>query len=214
MPTYKGVSLLLDGGANADCKPIHLLQFAVMGSAYMQKVFDIPAPSVGVLSIGEEETKGNFLVKHTIPHMREIGVNFKGTVEGRDVNTGDTDVIVCDGFSGNVILKNSEAVGKFAGAFAEETIRRCAAEKGEAPDEDLIAELRRSFYRQFDFNSQGGAFFFGTVKPVVKMHGAANASTAFSCIKQAIALDDKKFTDRLTTALDGKLPKRKFIRQQ
>ena len=112
MPTYKGVSLLLDGGANADCKPIHLLQFAVMGSAYMQKVFDIPAPSVGVLSIGEEETKGNMLVKHTVPHMREIGVNFRGTIEGRDVNTGDTDVIVCDGFVGNIVLKLAEGLAK------------------------------------------------------------------------------------------------------
>ena len=108
MPTYQGVSLLLDGGTNVDCKPIHLLQFSVMGSAYMQKVFDIPAPSVGVLSIGEEETKGNMLVKHTVPHMREIGVNFKGTVEGRDVNTGETDVIVCDGFVGNIVLKTAE----------------------------------------------------------------------------------------------------------
>ena len=205
---------IADCGANVDCRSDDMIAFALMGDEFMKCMFSVEHPRIGLLSVGTEIGKGSKRVLEAYEKIETLPLNFVGNIEGNDMMTDICDVIVCDGFSGNVILKNSEAVGKFAGAFAEETIRRCAAEKGEAPDEDLIAELRRSFYRQFDFNYQGGAFFFGTVKPVVKMHGAANASTAFSCIKQAIALDDKKFTDRLTTALDGKLPKRKFIRQQ
>ena len=190
MPTYKGVSLLLDGGANADCKPIHLLQFAVMGSAYMQKVFDIPAPSVGVLSIGEEETKGNMLVKHTVPHMREIGVNFCGTIEGRDVNTGDTDVIVCDGFVGNIVLKTAEGLAKTM-------IRMIKREVKKRPLALLGAFLARNAFRAVKDHTNpdiyGGAPLVGVNGVAIISHGKSNGLAIYNALKTAARLVEKDF---------------------
>lgn len=190
MPTYKGVSLLLDGGANADCKPIHLLQFAVMGSAYMQKVFDIPAPSVGVLSIGEEETKGNFLVKNTIPHMREIGVNFKGTLEGRDVNTGDVDVIVCDGFVGNIVLKMAEGLAKTMMNMIKREIKK-------RPLAILGALLSKGAFKAVKNHTNpdcyGGAPLVGVNGVAIISHGKSNDFAIFNAIKTASRLVEKNF---------------------
>lgn len=190
MPTYKGVSLLLDGGANADCKPIHLLQFAVMGSTYMQKVFDIPAPSVGVLSIGEEETKGNMLVKHTVPHMREIGVNFRGTIEGRDVNTGETDVIVCDGFVGNIVLKLAEGLAKTM-------IQMIKREVKKRPLAILGALLSRGAFKAVKNHTNpdvyGGAPLVGVNGVAIIAHGRSNSLAIFNALKTAARLVEKDF---------------------
>ena len=190
MPTYKGVSLLLDAGANADCKPIHLLQFAVMGSAYMQKVFDIPAPSVGVLSIGEEETKGNMLVKHTVPHMREIGVNFRGTIEGRDVNTGETDVIVCDVFVGNIVLKTAEGLAKTM-------IRMIKREVKKRPLAILGALLSRGAFKAVKNHTNpdiyGGAPLVGVNGVAIIAHGRSNGLAIFNALKTAARLVEKDF---------------------
>ena len=190
MPTYKGVCLLLDAGANADCKPIHLLQFAVMGSTYMQKVFDIPAPSVGVLSIGEEETKGNMLVKHTVPHMREIGVNFRGTVEGRDVNTGDTDVIVCDGFVGNIVLKLAEGLAKTM-------IHMIKREVKKRPLAILGALLSRGAFKAVkkhtNADTYGGAPLVGVNGVALISHGKSTDVAIFNALKNAARLVEKNF---------------------
>ena len=198
MPTYKGVSLLLDGGANADCKPIHLLQFAVMGSAYMQKVFDIPAPSVGVLSIGEEETKGNMLVKHTVPHMREIGVNFKGTVEGRDVNTGETDVIVCDGFVGNIVLKTAEGLAKTM-------IKMIKREVKKRPLAMLGALLSRGAFKAVkkhtNPDSYGGAPLVGVNGVAIIAHGRSGDFAIFNALKTAARLVEKDFVGDIASKM-------------
>ncbi len=190
MPTYQGVSLLLDGGANADCKPIHLLQFAVMGAAYMEKVFDVKAPSVGVLSIGEEETKGNHLVKCTVPHMREIGVNFKGTVEGRDVNTGETDVIVCDGFVGNIVLKMAEGLAKtLLNMIKREIKKRPLAVCGA-----LLS--KRAFKAVKDHtnpDNYGGAPLLGVNGVAIISHGKSNEIAIFNALKTAKKLVQKDF---------------------
>ncbi|MBR4682527.1 MAG: phosphate acyltransferase PlsX [Elusimicrobiaceae bacterium] len=190
MPTYQGVSLLLDAGANADCKPIHLLQFAVMGSTYMQKVFDIPAPSVGVLSIGEEETKGNMLVKHTVPHMRQIGINFRGTVEGRDVNTGETDVIVCDGFVGNIVLKTAEGLAKTM-------IRMIKREVKKRPLAILGALLSKGAFKAVKEHTNpdcyGGAPLVGVNGVAIIAHGKSNETAIFNAIKTAARLVEKNF---------------------
>ena len=190
MPTYKGVSLLLDAGANADCKPTHLLQFAVMGSAYMQKVFDIPAPSVGVLSIGEEETKGNMLVKHTVPHMREIGVNFRGTIEGRDVNTGETDVIVCDGFVGNIVLKTAEGLAKTM-------IQMIKREVKKRPLAILGALLSKGAFKAVKEHTNpdayGGAPLVGVNGVAIIAHGRSNGRAIFNALKTAARLVEKDF---------------------
>lgn len=190
MPTYKGVSLLLDAGANTDCKPIHLLQFAVMGAAYMQKVFDIPAPAVGILSIGEEETKGNFLVKHTIPHMREIGVNFKGTVEGRDINTGETDVIVCDGFVGNIVLKMAEGLSRTLISMIKREIKK-------RPAAILGALLSKAAFKAVKDHTNpdcyGGAPLLGVNGVAIIAHGKSNDFAIFNAIKTAARLVEKDF---------------------
>lgn len=190
MPTYKGVSLLLDGGANADCKPIHLLQFAVMGSTYMQKVFDVKNPTVGVLSIGEEETKGNHLVKGTVPHMRQIGVNFKGTVEGRDVNTGETDVIVCDGFVGNIVLKMAEGLAKTMMNMIKREVKRrpmaiCGALMSKAAFKAVKDHTNPDNY--------GGAPLVGVNGVAIISHGKSNEVAIFNALKTAAKLVKKNF---------------------
>lgn len=190
MPTYKGVSLLLDAGANADCKPVHLLQFAVMGSTYMQQVFDVAKPKVGVLSIGEEETKGNMLVKHTVPHMRQIGVNFTGTVEGRDVNTGETDVIVCDGFVGNIVLKTAEGLAKTMIAMIKREVKKrplaiCGA---------LLS--KKAFTAVKDHtnpDNYGGAPLVGVNGVAIIAHGKSNELAIFNALKTAQKLVKKNF---------------------
>ena len=211
MPTYKGVSLLLDGGANADCKPIHLLQFAVMGSTYMQKVFDIPAPSVGVLSIGEEETKGNMLVKHTVPHMREIGVNFRGTVEGRDVNTGDTDVIVCDGFVGNIVLKLAEGLAKTM-------IQMIKREVKKRPLALIGAILSMGAFKAVRTHTNpdcyGGAPLVGVNGVAIIAHGKSNQTAIFNAIKTAARLVEKDFVGDVASKMAALKPTFDSIEQE
>ena len=190
MPTYKGVSLLLDAGANADCKPIHLLQFAVMGSTYMQKVFDVAKPTVGVLSIGEEGTKGNMLVKHTVPHMREIGVNFKGTVEGRDVNAGETDVIVCDGFVGNIVLKMAEGLAKaMIGMIKREVKKRPLAICGALMSKSAFKAVKD----HTNPDNYGGAPLVGVNGVAIIAHGKSNELAIFNALKTAQKLVKKNF---------------------
>jgi glycerol-3-phosphate acyltransferase PlsX len=111
LPNPKGKTVLLDVGANVDCKPRHLLQFAIIGHTYAEEILGIKNPRVGILSIGEEEGKGNELVKETYPLLKRSKLNFLGNAEGRDIYAGTFDVIVCDGFVGNVVLKASESLG-------------------------------------------------------------------------------------------------------
>lgn len=211
MPTYKGVCLLLDAGANADCKPIHLLQFAVMGSTYMQKVFDIPAPSVGVLSIGEEETKGNMLVKHTVPHMREIGVNFRGTVEGRDINTGETDVVVCDGFVGNIVLKTAEGLAKTM-------IRMIKREVKKRPLAILGSLLSLGAFKAVKNHTNpdcyGGAPLVGVNGVAIIAHGKSNQTAIFNAIKTAARLVEKDFVGDVAAKMAALRPTFQTIEQE
>src|SRR5213082_1564440 len=124
VPNSKGHTLLLDVGANVDAKPNHLREFAVMGHFYAQMVFGIASPRVGLLSIGEEEGKGNELTKEVFRVLKETGLNFIGNAEGRDVYNGNADVIVCDGFIGNVVLKASEALGEMVSRTIREELMR------------------------------------------------------------------------------------------
>ena len=213
MPTYKGVSLLLDAGANADCKPIHLLQFAVMGSTYMQKVFDIPAPSVGVLSIGEEETKGNMLVKHTVPHMREIGVNFRGTVEGRDVNTGETDVIVCDGFVGNIVLKTAEGLAKTMFKMIKREVsfwKRPLALLGVL----LAKGAFKTIKNNTDPDNYGGAPLVGVNGIAIICHGKTSEKAIFNALKTAARLVEKDFVGDVAAKMAALKPTFDTIEQE
>src|SRR5512143_169622 len=158
MPTLSGTSIVLDVGANVDCKPNHLLQFAVMGEVYARYFLRNPNPKVGLLSIGEEETKGNELTKEAFKLLTETSLNFIGNVEGRDLMAGRADVIVCDGFIGNVVLKVSEAVAEAIGLFLREDI-----------GDNLIRKLGyfmmrpafRALKRRIDYAEYGGMPLIG-----------------------------------------------------
>src|SRR5437879_9840877 len=129
LPNVNDHTLLLDVGANVETKPVHLREFAVMGHFYAQMLFDNPQPRVGLLSIGEEEGKGNELTKETYRVLKETGLNFIGNAEGRDVYNGNADVVVCDGFTGNVVLKASEALGEMVCKLVREEVGRSTTRK-------------------------------------------------------------------------------------
>ena len=183
MPTPKGVTLLLDSGANVDSKPEHLVQSGIMGSIYAEYVFGREKPRVGLLNVGRERGKGTALLREAHGLLAESGLNFVGNVEGGDLYADLCDVIVCDGLSGNLLLKGTEAAGLDA--------MRLALEAAEALPEDRrgpMLALAERIRLQFDFNDQGGAVFLGPVKPVIKMHGCARADTVVACVDQLARL--------------------------
>jgi glycerol-3-phosphate acyltransferase PlsX len=185
MPTVKGTSIILDVGANVDCKPNHLLQFAIMGEVYAKYLLKIPNPRVGLLSIGEEETKGNELTKEAFKLLTETSLNFIGNVEGRDVMSGNADVIVCDGFIGNVVLKVSEAVAEAMGVFIRENIGTSLARKlGYL----LMRPAFRSLKRRVDYAEYGGAPLVGINGISIIGHGRSSDLAVKNAIRVAAEL--------------------------
>ncbi len=177
-----GVGLLLDVGANADCRPLHLLQFAHMGSAYMARTFGIARPRVGLLSIGEEDTKGNALVLETNRLLRQSRLNFVGNVEGNDLTRNVADVVVADGFTGNVVLKTAEGMADLL--FNE--LRRVfeLTPWNRAAGLLLMSELRK-VKRRLDYAEYGGALLLGVEGIVVIGHGRSKARAVFNAIRAA-----------------------------
>jgi phosphate acyltransferase len=182
VPSMKGHTLLLDVGANVDAKPNQLREFAVMGHFYAQMVFGIEEPRVGLLSIGEEEGKGNELTKETYRVLKETGLNFIGNVEGRDVYNGNCDVVVCDGFIGNVVLKASEALGEFVSRTLKTEMRRSLARR-------VGALLARSAFddlkKRMDYSEYGGAPLLGVKGGCIVCHGRSNAKAIKNAIRVA-----------------------------
>ncbi len=171
LPTRTGQVYALDLGANADCTPEHLLQFAIMGSTLVKAVEGKPNPSVGLLNIGSEEIKGNEVVKKAGELLRASGLNFHGNVEGDDIYKGTTDVVVCDGFVGNVALKTSEGVAKMLGDFLKEEYMRGFGSRLAA----LVSyPVIRRFRRRLDHRRYNGAALLGLRGIVVKSHGSAD----------------------------------------
>lgn len=203
MPNGKSHFLLIDCGANVDCKPEYLVQFGMMGTAYMQGVMGLKKPRVGLVNIGAESEKGNALVKATYPMMETAPYNFVGNVEARDVMADTADVLVADGFSGNLILKNTEGVaiallniikqemmadtrGKLAGLIGKPAFRRVK--------------------KVMDYTEVGGAPLLGVQGAVVKAHGSSNAH-AFSCaIGQVIKMIDGKVVEIIEKGVETLLP--------
>ncbi len=178
LPTYdKAGAVLLDVGANAECKPKHLYEFAVMGSLYSSAILGIENPRVGVLSIGEEEEKGNDLTKEAAKLLKESSLNFIGNVEGRDLYNGQADVIVCDGFTGNVALKVSEGIVEFIMSFfkREMSASESAASMASNP---LFTNLRK----RLDYSEYGGAPLLGIKSATVICHGRSNAKAIHNAI--------------------------------
>jgi glycerol-3-phosphate acyltransferase PlsX len=180
LPTFKGTTILLDAGANMDCKPWHLAQFAVMGSIYMKSLFNIENPSVGLLSIGEEESKGNALVQETLPLIKNIGVNFIGPLEGRDIPEGMADVVVADGFTGNVALKLYEGTAKVVFKMLKEQIMRKFTYKIGAM---LMSKLFRDMKTRMSVDIYGGAPLLGVNGVVLVCHGRVTPNAIMNAVR-------------------------------
>ena len=185
IPTLKGVSLLVDCGANVDARPSHLVQFARMGSIYMEGVMGIKNPRVAIVNIGAEEEKGNALVKDAFPMMAEAPYHFVGSVEARDLFSDIADVCVADGFAGNLVLKTMEGVAMFMlKTMKQELMADTRSKMGAALAKPALRRLKHTL----DYTEVGGAPLLGVQGAVVKAHGSSNAH-AFSCaIDQAIKM--------------------------
>ena len=182
MPTVKGPVLLIDCGANVDCKPNYLQQFAVMGSAYMKKVCGIDAPRVGLINNGAEAEKGNELTKSAYKLLENTDINFVGNCEARYTMTGDYDVLVCDGFVGNAVLKCTEGVARSIMSIIKQELMA-------SPVTKLGALISRAGFKRvkkrMDYTEYGGAPLLGINGCIIKAHGSSNAKAITSAIGQA-----------------------------
>lgn len=182
MPTVKGPVLLIDCGANVDCKPNYLQQFAVMGSAYMKKVCGIDAPRVGLINNGAEAEKGNELTKSAYKLLENTDINFVGNCEARYTMTGDYDVLVCDGFVGNAVLKCTEGVARSVMSIMKQELMA-------SPITKLGALISKSGFKRvkkrMDYTEYGGAPLLGINGCIIKAHGSSNAKAITSAIGQA-----------------------------
>ena len=176
------VTMLLDVGANADCRPIHLVQFAYMGAAYMERAFALTKPRVGLLSIGEEDTKGNQLTIEVNQALRGSRLNFIGNVEGKDLTKGVCDVVVMDGFTGNVVLKTAEGMAELMFGELRKAVELTPWNR--AAGLVLMSELRK-VRRRLDYTEYGGAQLLGVDGVTVIGHGRSNARAIFSAIRAA-----------------------------
>jgi glycerol-3-phosphate acyltransferase PlsX len=182
LPTIKGHAYVLDLGANVDCSPEHLLQFGVMGTTLVSSVESKDRPSIGLLNIGEEAIKGNEVVKQAAELLRGSGLNFYGNIEGDDIYKGTTDVVVCDGFVGNVALKTSEGLAQMGATYLREEFGRNLLTKLAG----LIAlPVLNSFKRRLDHRVYNGASLLGLCGIVIKSHGSADSYAFGFAIKRA-----------------------------
>lgn len=198
VPTPKDPYLLIDSGANVECRPEMLQSFGIMGSVYMERVMGIPSPRVGLLNVGTEESKGGELQHGAFALLKNAGLNFIGNVEARDVPGGVCDVLVCDGFSGNVVLKLTEGaasslMGMIKGVFLSGTAGKLAAL--------LVKKKMAGLKKTLDYAEAGGAPLMGVRKPVIKAHGSSNAKAIMNAIHQADLFAQSGAIDAITQAL-------------
>ena len=195
LPTMNdGIVAICDSGANVDCDPQYLQQFAIMGSLYLNKAYNIENPRVGLLNVGVEEEKGNALVKETYQLLKNEtpNINFKGNMESRELLTGEFDLIVCDGFNGNVLLKSAEGACLEVMKLLKKTITNGFRNKIGA----LL--LKKGLYEikdKMDYNNYGGAVVLGVKKTIVKGHGSSKATAVYHCIKQAYNMEKNNLCD-------------------
>ena len=195
IPTEKGVSLLIDCGANVDARASHLVQFAKMGSIYMENVLGIKNPRVAIVNIGAEEEKGNALVKETFPLLKECtDINFVGSIEAREIPHGEADVIVCEAFVGNVILKLYEGLaGTLVGAIKKGMMSTLRSKIGAA----LALPALKSTLKAFDATQYGGAPLLGLNGLVVKTHGSAKAVEITNSIFQCVTFKEQDINGKI-----------------
>jgi glycerol-3-phosphate acyltransferase PlsX len=200
MPSMYGTpALLLDVGANVDSDPENLVQFAVMGSMYARNVLHIPNPRVGLLSIGEEDSKGNSLTRDTLPILRSVrGINFIGNVEGRDLFNGTADVVVCDGFVGNVALKTSEGVAKLVSVTLRESLKSTVTSQVGA----LLSKAAfNAFKKRLDYSEYGGAPMLGVRGVCIVGHGSSNEKAIMNGIRVAAEFAQAEVNSGIEAAL-------------
>ena len=200
MPTTKGVSLLLDAGANAECRPSHLLQFALMGAIYCSSLTGTPFPTVGLLNVGEEPEKGSDLVVEAHRLLSSSDLNFIGNIEGRDIPFGKADVIVCDGFVGNVVLKLAEGIGAALFDMIKEEV-------GRSPVLKIAAALARPAFvnvkRRMDDSEYGGAPLLGINGVTIIGHGRSDAKAVYNALKAAARMHRDGVVDAIARSIEG-----------
>lgn len=201
MPGAKGSWLLIDSGANVDCQPKYLVQFGLMGSVYMKNVMGVENPKVGLVNIGAEEEKGNKLTKETFQLMKnQTSYNFAGNCEARDIPTGDFDVVVADGFDGNLILKYTEGLAKAMMTLMKDDLMSSLRTKIGAM---LAKPGMRKFKKRLDYNEQGGAPLLGVDGAVVKAHGSSGDVAISNAIRQARTMLEGQVVEKIREGLKG-----------
>ena len=199
VPTEKGVSLLIDCGANVDARPAHLVQFAKIGSIYMEHVMGVKNPKIGIVNIGAEEEKGNALVKETFPLLKEEkSINFTGSVEAREIPHGQVDVVVCEAFAGNIILKLYEGVGAVLIKKVKEGMMTSLRSKIGAL---LIKPALKATLKSFDASEYGGAPLLGLNGLVVKTHGSSKAKEVSNTLAQCVTFKKQKINEKIKASI-------------
>lgn len=198
LPTRKGFTMLLDAGANADCKASYLQQFAIMGSIYAKNIMGIESPKVGLVNIGTEEKKGNELTKEAYSLLKSTDVNFIGNVEGRDIPSGIADILVTDGFTGNTILKLTEGVGQFILDALKETMTSSFRAKMGAV---LLKPSLKLFKKRLDYKEVGGAPLLGINGGIIKAHGSSDGKAFYNAIRQGILFSEKNILEEISNKI-------------
>ncbi len=198
MPTAKGHMILVDGGANVDCRPEMLVQFGVMGSCYMNKVMGISKPKVGLVNVGSEDTKGRELEIEAYKQFQSAPVDFYGNIEAREVPFGACEVVVSDGFTGNVLLKLYEGMGSYFSHTLKDMLTSNLGGKIAAL---MIMPKIKEFRKKMDYKEVGGAVLLGISKPVIKAHGSSDGKAFFNAIRQAKNCVDGKIIEEITSSL-------------
>ncbi|HDK17643.1 MAG TPA: phosphate acyltransferase PlsX [Nitrospirae bacterium] len=210
MPSLKDHFVLLDAGANVDCKPLHLYQFAIMGEAYASFIFENDNPRIGLLSIGEEDAKGNELTKESFKLIKNSPVNFIGNIEGQDIFSGEADVVVCDGFVGNIALKVSEGLAETIAMMLKREVMEKAALAGKEGSL-LIKEAFGNLKKRTDYSEYGGAPLLGISKPCIISHGRSTAKAIKNAIKVAGVFHKKRILDVISKEFNEGLSRREII---
>lgn len=201
MPTLKGCFILIDAGANVDCRATHLLQFAIMGEAYAKSIFNIGSPKISLLGIGEEDAKGNELTKEAFKLIKESGLNFIGNIEGKDIFLGDADVVVSDGFVGNIALKISEGLAE----TMTKMLKREISEKSAGRIGYLfLKNALKSFKKKTDYSEYGGAPLLGISKPCIISHGRSTAKAIKNALKLASEFYIKGVQDIISIGFESR----------
>lgn len=199
LPTAKGYMILMDGGANVDCRPEMLVQFGIMGSCYMEKVMGIKSPKVGLINVGSEDTKGRELEIEAYKQFKNAPVSFYGNLEARELPKGECDVAVSDGFTGNVALKLYEGMGSFFAHTLKDMLTSSFISKLAAL---MIMPKVKEFKKKMDYSETGGAVLLGISKPVIKAHGSSDAKAFYNAVRQAKNCVDGKVIEEITRSLD------------